>query len=185
MVPVAGICVLRILTFLLGGQSGAQAFLLRKDGDRLGKMPFGLDRPDNVGLVLFPERVGGRADAEHEQREAAEKAKAEQRALDKAAKAASPAATGKPPAASNLLAVGRAGTAKDVAAMAAELVTASEAPNHVLECLLKGSGQLSRKAGRAIDAALLVLTRTDTMAGANPATLPAAPPAGTLLAALA
>ena len=56
---------------------------------------------------------------------------------------------GKESVATNLLAVGKAGTAEDLAAMAAELVTGSQAPDDLLEGLLgllKASGRLSRKA---------------------------------------
>ncbi len=58
----------------------------------------------------------------------------------------------------------KAGTAKDVAAMAAELVTGAEAPDDVLVellALLGAHGELSRKAKRACQAALVVLHRKD------------------------
>jgi hypothetical protein len=75
-----------------------------------------------------------------------------------------------------LLAVAKRGTAKDVAGMAAELVTGTDAPDDVLTELLgqlKASGQMSAKAVRAIDAALVVLTRSDrTNPVAVAATLP-------------
>jgi hypothetical protein len=64
----------------------------------------------------------------------------------------------------NLLASAKAGTAKDVAAMAAELVTGAEAPDdvlHILLGMLKDSGELSKRAKRACEAALVVLTRPD------------------------
>jgi hypothetical protein len=58
-------------------------------------------------------------------------------------------------------AMARAGTAKDVAAMAAELVTGSDTPDDVLAELLarlRTSGQLSAKGKRACSAALGILT---------------------------
>jgi hypothetical protein len=59
-------------------------------------------------------------------------------------------------------AMAKAGTAKDVAAMAVELITGSDAPDDVLAELLrqlKASGHCSKQAVRAIDAALLVFHR--------------------------
>jgi hypothetical protein len=62
-------------------------------------------------------------------------------------------------------AMAKAGTAKDVAAMAVELITGSDAPDDVLAELLrqlKASGHCSKQAVRAIDAALLVFNRPAT-----------------------
>jgi hypothetical protein len=95
------------------------------------------------------------------------------RAAEKAAKAAA-AATEKAKAKGKdrtdaeecrqpaMKAMAKAGTAKDVAAMAVELITGSDAPDDVLAELLrqlKASGHCSKQAVRAIDAALLVFNR--------------------------
>jgi hypothetical protein len=67
--------------------------------------------------------------------------------------------------AKNLLpAAAKQGTVKDVAEMAAELVTGSDTPDDVLVELLrqlKGSGELSKSSVRALDAALIVLERSE------------------------
>jgi hypothetical protein len=82
----------------------------------------------------------------------------------------------------NLLkSVGKQGTAKDIAGMAAELITSGDFPDdtlHELLNLLKASPELSAKAGRAIDAALLVLARSDRTNPVNIVrqTMPAAVP---------
>jgi hypothetical protein len=62
-------------------------------------------------------------------------------------------------------AIAKAGTAKDVAAMAVELITGHDAPDDVLTEFLrqvKSSGHCSKLALRAIDAALVVLCRPPT-----------------------
>lgn len=132
--------------------------------------------------------------AEDAQRKAAEKAaKAAQTAAERAAEKASkakareerPRATSAP----NLLATARHGIAKDVASMAAELVTGCDCPDDVLAellAMLKASSELSGKAKRACDAALVILHRSQTT---NPVAVAAAlAPAssnGTPLAAVA
>jgi hypothetical protein len=58
----------------------------------------------------------------------------------------------------------KAGTARDVAEMAAELITGCDTPDDCLEQLfrtLKDSTALGNKAKRALDAAIVVLSRTD------------------------
>jgi hypothetical protein len=106
------------------------------------------------------------------------RAKAEQKAAAKAAKAAAKDAAPKPatvaesgkpgeprPVLHNLLQTAKAGTAKDVASMAAELVTGSEAPDDVLAELLgmlAASEELSSRAKRACQSALVVLTRKES-----------------------
>ena len=127
------------------------------------------------------ERAQAEAARARAEQVAQEAAKAAERALAKATKAAEAAtarATAKvtkagTPSTSpaekatvsgNLLATAKTGTAKDVAGMCLELITGSDTPDDVLEHLLrqlKDSGQVSGKAKRALDAALLVLTRTD------------------------
>lgn len=119
------------------------------------------------------ERVKARQEAEAKaaeeaQRRAAERAaKAAQTAAERAAAKANRIKAGgdKPKAtmAHNLLASAKQGTAKDVAGMAAELVTGSEAPDDVLTellAMLKASAELSAKAKRACDAALVILRRS-------------------------
>jgi hypothetical protein len=131
-----------------------------------------------------------KAEAARREKEAAEAAKRQQEAEAKAAernrKAAEKAAAkggekpatvdttpgaeqGKPearPQLGNLLkAAGKAGTAKDVADMAAELVTGSEAPDDVLEQLLvilAAHGEMSKTSKRACQAALVVLKRQES-----------------------
>ena len=74
-------------------------------------------------------------------------------------------------------AMAKAGTAKDVAAMAVELITGSDAPDDVLAELLrqlKASGHCSKQAVRAIDAALLVFSRPAVTPPANAQTAAAA-----------
>ena len=110
-----------------------------------------------------------KAKAEAEAKAVAKATKAAERAADKAADKA------KGSIGTNLLATAKAGTAKDVAEMAAELVTGAEAPDDVLQellHLLHGSKELSAKGKRAVDAALVVLTRTDRPA--KPETSPVA-----------
>ncbi len=91
----------------------------------------------------------------------------------------------------NLLQTAKAGTAKDVAGMAAELVTGSDAPDDVLAELLgmlAGSKELSAKGKRACQSALLVLTRKESPSPAQVAAAlhPAGAPAnGTLTAGAA
>src|SRR5439155_17138568 len=95
-----------------------------------------------------------------------------ERAADKAADKASRGTVG-----THLLATAKAGTAKDVAAMAAELITGAEAPDDVLAellHLLHGSTELSAKGKRAADAALVILTRTEKPTAAKANTSPVA-----------
>jgi hypothetical protein len=117
----------------------------------------------------YAERVA-KAEAEtaakrRAEREAQEKARAEQRAADKLTRpipAPKPKDGPQESRAENLLKTAKNGTAKDVAAMAAELVTGGDAPDDVFEellRLLKTSGELSKSSIRAIDAAMLVLSR--------------------------
>lgn len=71
----------------------------------------------------------------------------------------------------SLLAQAKAGCVKDVASMAAELVTGCDAPDDVFAELLrvlKKSGELSKVSGRAIDAALTVLSRGAEQRGPSP-----------------
>jgi hypothetical protein len=65
----------------------------------------------------------------------------------------------------NLLRTAAAGTVKDIAEMACELVTGGDAPDDVFAELLralKASGEMSKATVRAIDAALVVLTRKES-----------------------
>ena len=58
--------------------------------------------------------------------------------------------------------IGKAGTVKDVAEMAAELITSNDNPDAVLEALLqqlKSHNTISKASKRAIDAALTTLVR--------------------------
>lgn len=119
------------------------------------------------------------ADAQAKAAEQA-KAKADAKAAAKAAKAAGLAAgkgmapqtakTAEARQGSNLLAAAKAGTAKDVAEMAAELVTGSETPDDVLAellALLDGHNVLSRPAQRAVKAARVALASRTTAAPAS------------------
>ena len=86
----------------------------------------------------------------------------------------------------NLLRAAAHGTAKDVAGMAAELVTGSDKPDDVfMELLrqLKASKDMGKASKRAIDAALVVLTRKDKPQA--PEQKPATPSPEQVAAALA
>ncbi len=78
----------------------------------------------------------------------------------------------------NLLQAAKQGTAKDVAAMAAELVTGCEEPDDVTAELLRllvASGELSKGTVRALQAALVLLARKEEPAKpATPAVSPVA-----------
>jgi hypothetical protein len=117
-----------------------------------------------------------------EAKRAAEKAAAKaEKAAEQATAKNKPTQATTPPAergtvSQNLLAVAKHGVAKDVAGMAAELVTGGDEPDDVSEALLvalKGSKELSNVSRRAIDAALLVI-RNAASRTAKPADVPAA-----------
>lgn len=98
------------------------------------------------------------------ERDAQDKARAEMRAAEKVVRAPAPRPKDVPQEsrATNLLASAKQGTAKDVGAMAAVLITGCEAPDDAFEeqlRRLKTSGEMSKQSIRAIDAAMLRLNK--------------------------
>lgn len=124
-------------------------------------------------------RRKARADAEAKAAEQA-KARAEAKAQAKAARTAGKGASHPQPPqtdktaearqGSNLLAAAKAGTAKDVAEMASELITGCQEPDSTLEALLRsldGHKELSKQSHRAIKAALVILARPQAVPARN------------------